>query len=57
MSAKTRNSLVSLFVFQMSICNKESKGVHKFYRKVSGDDGVVICVKNNGQYVWIFRDG
>jgi hypothetical protein len=41
----------------MTTCNKEFKGVRKFYRKVSGDDGVVICVKSNGKYVWIFRDG
>jgi hypothetical protein len=42
---------------QLSACSKLKEGNLTLYRKVSGDDGVVICIKNNGQYVWKFLDG
>jgi hypothetical protein len=46
-----------LFFRQLSVCSKSKKGNQTLYRKVSGDDGVLICIKNNGQYVWKFLDG
>ena len=42
---------------QLSVCSKSKEGNQTLYRKVSGDDGAVICVKNNGQYIWKFLDG
>ena len=42
---------------QLSVCSKSKEGNQTLYRKVSGDDGVLICVKNNGQYIWKFLDG
>ena len=44
-------------VSQLSVCSKSKEGNQTLYRKVSGDDGVVICIKNNGQYIWKFLDG
>jgi hypothetical protein len=42
---------------QLPVCSKSKEGNQTLYRKVSGDDGVVICIKNNGQYIWKFLDG
>ena len=44
-------------VSQLPVCSKSKEGNQTLYRKVSGDDRVVICIKNNGQYIWKFLDG
>ncbi|XP_028392647.1 uncharacterized protein LOC114517187 [Dendronephthya gigantea] len=45
------------FSGNLSACSKAKEGNHTLYRKVSGDGGVAICLKNNGQYQWKFMDG
>ena len=47
----------SLFFPQLSACSKAVEGNYTLYRKISGDDKVVICLRNNGKYVWKFLDG
>ena len=42
---------------QFSFCSKSKEGNQTLYRKVTGDDGVLICVKKSGQYLWKFLDG
>ena len=44
-------------VLQLLVCSKATEGNITLYRKISGDDGIVICLKKNGKYVWKFRDG
>ena len=44
-------------VLQLPVCSKSTKGNYTLYRKISEDDGIVICLKNNGKYVWKFQDG
>jgi hypothetical protein len=53
----TEPYLFFTFFHQLSVCSKSKEGNQTLYRKVSGDDGVLICIKNNGQYVWKFLDG
>jgi hypothetical protein len=42
---------------QLSVCSKAKEGNQTLYRKISGDDGVVICIKHNGNYEWKSLDG
>ena len=44
-------------VLQLPVCSKATEGNITLYRKISGDDGIVICLKKNGKYVWKFQDG
>ena len=44
-------------VLQLPVCSKATEGIITLYRKISADDGIVICLKNNGKYVWKFQDG
>ena len=44
-------------VLQLPVCSKATEGNYTLYRKISGDDGIVICLKKNGKYVWNFQDG
>ena len=44
-------------VLQLPVCSKATEGNITLYSKISGDDGIVICLKNNGKYVWKFQDG
>ena len=44
-------------VLQLPVCSKSTEGNYTLYRKISGDDDIVICLKNNGKYVWKFQDG
>jgi hypothetical protein len=52
-----QNCAVLNLPLQLSTCSKAKEGNRTLYRKVSGDDGVAICMKNNGHYVWKFLDG
>ena len=45
------------YLLQISACSKAKEGNQTLYRKVSGDDGIVICIKNDGKYVWKSLDG
>ena len=42
---------------KLSACSKAKEGNQTLYRKVSGDDGIVICIKNDGKYRWKSLDG
>ena len=42
---------------QFSSCSKSKEGNQTLYRKITGDDGVLICMKKHEQYVWSFLDG
>ena len=44
-------------VLQLPVCSKATEGNITLYRKISGDDGIVICLKKNRKYIWEFQDG
>ena len=49
--------MLLLILSQLAFCSKSKEGDQTLHRKVTGDDGVLICIKKGGQYVWKFLDG